>query len=120
MRIESSSSPDLVPSSSPEETVYLVLEDLGKLGRVYQETDVKTADVEDVVADFLSGQFEKPVRVVAFNTVQGWARDVSEDVAWEILKRSVAEGTPLSAGTRAFAVFHLGEREALLAENAIV
>jgi hypothetical protein len=119
MRVETSC-PDLVPSSSPEDTIYLVLEDLEKLGRVYQETDQKTADVENVVADFLSGQFEKPVRIIAFNTVQGWSRDVSEDVAWEILKRSVAEGTLLSGGTRAFAVFHLGEKETLLAENAIV
>ena len=34
----------------------------------------------------LSGQYTKPVRVVAFNIAEGWSRDVSENIAWEVIK----------------------------------
>ena len=53
---------------------------------MYRETD-EVVEVEEVIQDMLTGQFNKPVRVVAFNTTEGWARDVSEDIAWEVLKR---------------------------------
>jgi hypothetical protein len=33
----------------------------------------------------MTGQYRDPVRVVGFNTSEGWSRDVSEDVAWEFL-----------------------------------
>jgi hypothetical protein len=33
---------------------------------------------------FVSGQYNNPVCVVGFNAVEGWSRDVSEDVAHEL------------------------------------
>jgi hypothetical protein len=59
-------------------TVYLVLDDFGELGRAYRETDAAQADPKTVVADLLSGQYRHPLRVLAFNTAEGWARDVSQ------------------------------------------
>jgi hypothetical protein len=53
-------------------TVYLVLDDFGALGRAYRETDAAQADPKTVVADLLSGQYRHPLRVVAFNTAEGW------------------------------------------------
>ena len=32
----------------------------------------------------LDGQYEDPVRIVAFNTAEGWSRDVTEDIADEL------------------------------------
>jgi len=58
--------------------------------------------------------------VVAFNTAEGWARDVSEDVGWELLKRAVKLGSPLPEGTREFVIFHVSEAETLRAESAIL
>jgi peptidoglycan/xylan/chitin deacetylase (PgdA/CDA1 family) len=52
-----------------------------------RETDVKDTDLEAVITDLLEGQYRSPVRVVGFNTAQGWARDVSEDLADEIRRR---------------------------------
>jgi hypothetical protein len=66
-------------------TVYLVLDDFGALGRAYRETDAAQAGPKTVVADLLSGQYRHPLRVVAFNTAEGWARDVSADVARQVL-----------------------------------
>ena len=65
------SGPSLVPSSFDTD-VYLVLEDLGKLGRVYLETGEAKSDRETVVRNLIAGEYRKPVRVVAFNTGEGW------------------------------------------------
>jgi len=76
----------LVPSH--DGTVYLVLDDFGQLGRAYRETDPAEADRKTVVADLMSGQYRHPLRVVAFNTAEGWARDVTAEIARELLARA--------------------------------
>jgi len=35
----------------------------------------------------MEGQFSSPVRVIAFNTAEGWSHDVSAEVADEIARR---------------------------------
>jgi hypothetical protein len=69
-------------------TVYLVLDDFGELGTAYRETDAAKAHLTTVVADLLSGQYRHPLRVVAFNTAEGWARDVSADIARKVVTRA--------------------------------
>src|ERR1700681_4962847 len=69
---------------------YIVLDDFGKAGRVYREAaEAAEADatLESIIDDLLTGQFNNPLRVVAFNTSEGWSRDVSEDVAREVMRR---------------------------------
>src|ERR1700746_1807108 len=48
------------------------------------ETEVERTAFETIIADFLTGQFNDPVRVVAFNTLEHWSDDVSEAIATEI------------------------------------
>jgi hypothetical protein len=79
---ESSWTPSIVPSGN-DQTVYLVAEDFGKLGRA----DYEATDLEIVIQDLLSGQYNNPIRVVAFNTEERWSEDVSEDVAHELCRR---------------------------------
>jgi hypothetical protein len=50
-----------------DQTVYLVI-DRFKNGTVYCETEIERTDLETIVNDFMTGQFNDPVRVVAFNT----------------------------------------------------
>jgi hypothetical protein len=64
------------------------------------ETDEADADRETVIADIISGQYKKPVRVIAFNTAEGWARDVTEEIAREIA--DTYDGEPLSGSARDF------------------
>ena len=111
---------DTTPSLVPEfdVTVHLVLNDFGKLGRSYLETDEEQADLETIIRNFLVGEYSRPKRVVAFNIAEGWARDVSEDVAWEILTRA-EQGAPLPDATHYFVAFHVGDRAALRAENLL-
>ena len=82
----SSWTPSIVPSGG-DESVYLVVDDFGKLGRAWCETDIEATDLETVITYMLEGQYTNPVRVVGFNTAEGLAGDVSEDVADEIRKR---------------------------------
>ena len=113
-----SSGPSIVPSF--DVTVYLVLDDFGKLGRAYVETDEEKADRETVVHNLLVGEYRKPVRIVAFNTAEFWSRDVSEDVAWEVVNGAVTSGSRLPDPTHDFVAAHLGEQVALRAENALL
>jgi hypothetical protein len=70
-----------------DQNVYIVLDDFGRNGRAYRETDVERADLEAVIMDLLEGQYQNPIRVVGFNTFEGWSQDVSSDIAQELRRR---------------------------------
>lgn len=82
-------------------TVYIVLNDFGELGRAYVENDEAKADKETVLSNIDSGEYSNPVQVVAFNTAEGWSRDVTEDIARELLDQE-ARGRDLSESARKF------------------
>src|SRR5947209_19991885 len=94
-------SPPLVPEGFDVD-VYVVLEDFGQLGRAYRETDEERADRETLIRDLLTGQYDHPVRIVAFNTAQGWSRDVSAEIAREIRDRASAKCENLMGPVAAF------------------
>jgi hypothetical protein len=112
------SAPSLVPSY--DVNVYIVLDDFGKIGRAYRETDEAETDLENVIEYMMEGQYSHPMRVVGFNTSEGWSKDVSEDVAWEVVKRLGSEGKAIPASTRDFLTFHIGENEVAMAENSLI
>jgi hypothetical protein len=58
--------PSIVPHGD-DQNVYLVVDDFGRNGRAYRETDVETADLETVILDLLEGQYKNPVRVISFD-----------------------------------------------------
>jgi hypothetical protein len=78
------------------------LNDFGRYARAYSETSEERTDLETVIADLLSGQYANPIRVVAFNTTEGWSADVSEDVAREIMRRVDLAGDELPPPLEAF------------------
>jgi len=51
-----------------------------KPGRAWPETAVEDTNLETLIEDLLDGQYSNPIRIVAFNTAEGWSRDVSEVV----------------------------------------
>ena len=75
----------LVPTPINEQTVYLVLDDLGKRGRVWREIDEARANEQAIINNILSGQYERPLRVVAFEIDDGWSCDVTKEVAGKLL-----------------------------------
>ncbi|MFZ0811023.1 MAG: hypothetical protein WBV83_04440 [Bradyrhizobium sp.] len=76
----------IVPNND-DRNVYIVLDDFGDNHRVFRETDVERADLEAVVMAMLEGEYRNPLRVVGFNTAEGWSQDVSADVAHEVRQR---------------------------------
>jgi hypothetical protein len=53
--------------------LYLMLEEF-PCGSAWRETDETAADVSTVVDDLLTGQYEQPPRIVAFNPIERWSR----------------------------------------------
>src|SRR6266446_6927958 len=95
-------SPSIVPPGNDQD-VYLVLDDFGgRIGQAWRETDVESTRLEAVIADLLDGQDSNPVRVIAFNTAEGWSRDVSEDVAHELRRFCAEMGRDLPAFLQEF------------------
>jgi hypothetical protein len=81
-------SPSLAPHG-PEKDTYIVLDDFGSLGRAWRETDEAGANRATLVRNLLDGQYENPVRIVAFNSTEGWSRDVTVDIADELRRRYI-------------------------------
>jgi hypothetical protein len=96
-----------MPLPNNDTDVYLVIEDYGDLGQAFRETDIAEADFDTMVSNIISGEYRNPLRVVAFNTVEGWSRDVSEDIANEVLGRTNYTDATLGVGTRRFIDSHV-------------
>jgi hypothetical protein len=98
---------DRVPEPSDDVTVYLVLNDFGHLGRAFLETGVAEADRETVIHNFIGGQYSNAIRVIAFNTGEGWSRDVAEEIAGEVIDRAFDADDALSEATKRFIDRHV-------------
>jgi len=84
-------SPSIVPDALDRD-VYLVLDDFGsRLGRSWRETDEAGTDRATMIRHLLEGQYSSPVRIVAFNTAEGWSRDVTEEIAAELAQAWLAK-----------------------------
>src|SRR5262245_66218679 len=66
--------------------IYIVLDQFGgAFGCAYRETDESYADEHTAIDKISDGAYSRPVRVVAFNTHEGWSRDVTEEIALKLI-----------------------------------
>ena len=93
----------LVPADT-DTTFYLVMNDFGPMGYAYVETGELESDRETIVTNLMKGEYDRPIRVTAFNLAEGWARDVSAEIAREIVARA---GHDLPPGIRRFVGSHV-------------
>jgi hypothetical protein len=93
-------SPPIVPSEARQDT-YLVLDDFGWLGHAWYDTGEEGANHERLIRSLMDGGYNQPLRIVAFNTAEGWSRDVTVDVADE-LRRRFAEHDLVPASVQVF------------------
>src|SRR5689334_179781 len=104
------SSPSIIPRADRlDRDIYLVLEEF-RSGAAWRETDEADVDFDTIILDLLTGQYEQPLRVVAFNPAEGWSRDATEDVARELERRVSVEGREIGEGLSDFLEAHLGRR----------
>jgi hypothetical protein len=102
------SSPSIIPNDRLDRDIYLVLEDF-RAGAAWRETDEDGTDASTVVEDLLTGQYEQPLRVVAFNPAEGWSRDATEEIAEE-LERRIAAGREVSETLQDFIESNIGRK----------
>lgn len=94
--------PRTVPYGA-DQTAYLVVDRSGR-----RETEIERTDLETIMADLMSGQFNDPVRVVAFNTLEHWSEDVSKQIADELQTRCDIEGIAVPEHVSDFVASHTG------------
>jgi hypothetical protein len=102
-------SPSIIPTDRLDRDIYLVLEDFSA-GAAWRETDEGDTDVSAVVEDLLTGQYDQPLRVVAFNPVERWSRDASEEIAEELDRRISAQGREVSEALQEFVESSIGRK----------
>ena len=102
--------PPLVPEGFDTD-VYIVLDEIGQLGRVYRETDEERADRETVFRQLIDGDYDRPVRIVAFNTAQRWSRDVTELAVRDQRDRASRKGEELTGPVQAFVEWEMERAE---------
>jgi len=107
--------PPAVPYGA-DQTIYVVVDCIGAPSACH-ETEIERSELEAVIADLLAGRFNAPARVVAFNTLEHWSRDISRAVAEEIRIRCDIEGTAVPEYIGDF-VAHYTARGAQLALRA--
>jgi len=110
-------SPIIVPYGA-DQTAYLVVDRLHAGAGAMREAELERLDLETIIGDLMSGQFNDPVRVVAFNTLEHWTRDVSADVAAEIQSRCDIEGEPVPEHIADFMERHAASMRSLADRQA--
>src|SRR5262245_54910671 len=79
--------------------VYIVLDELVTFGRAWCELSEKSANEQTVLELIANGGFNRPMRVIVFNTAEGWSRDETVAVRFKLLQMS-HEGRVLAAAAR--------------------
>jgi hypothetical protein len=100
------SSPSLIPDSNEDRDVYLVLDDFGHRGRSWGEIDEQSTDRAAIIQDLLEGQYNMPVRVVSFNTAEGWSRDVSAEIAEDLVEICASNDLDIPGALESFIEHH--------------
>jgi hypothetical protein len=100
--------PSIAPSWA-DQTVYIVENDFGRSGRAFVEMDGEYADLEATITALLQGQYNNPIRIVAFNTAERW----SEDIAHELRRRCDLQLRDVPSSIQEFVERHEGHHRAL-------
>ncbi|MET0220961.1 MAG: hypothetical protein ABW213_09915 [Tardiphaga sp.] len=104
--------PTLVPDIA-DDTVYLVVDCSGHGVCAWREAPVGATDLETVIRDMIGGQYDDPLRVVAFNTTEHWSADVSKDIARELRRRVDQQDDVLTPSVEAFVLHQIGRERQL-------
>src|SRR5258708_14568792 len=86
-----------MPSTVPygaDQTLYLVMYAQGPKGQEFQNP-VERSDLDSVIADLIAARFSNPDCIFAFNTLEHWTADLSQNVSEEFLCRCAIVGAPV-------------------------
>ncbi|GLR89829.1 hypothetical protein [Bradyrhizobium iriomotense] len=83
-------SPSSIVPQDADHDMYLVLLDAFGIwvGRAWRETDDGEGTYREMlIRDLLHGVYNHPVRIVAFNTAEGWSHNLTTEIAAELKQR---------------------------------
>jgi hypothetical protein len=84
-----------VPSSvvpyGADQTLFVVIDRRDK----GTEIRVERSNLEVTIGELVAGCFNDPIKVISFNTLEHWTKDISTDVAGEIRARCDIDGIRL-------------------------
>lgn len=84
-----------------DQMVYVVVIGHGG-GKYLPEQSLADMDRKTVVRDIAAGQYEGPIQVLEINPVEKICRDVTEDIAQDVLASWADDGEPLDCWQRDF------------------
>ena len=79
---EASLSSLIVPYGA-DQTLYVVVDRVSGA----KEIRIERTDLESTIGELIAGCFSDPVRVMSFNTLEHWTKDISTEIATEIQAR---------------------------------
>lgn len=83
--------PSPVVPYGADQTVFVVIDRLDEA----TEIRIERSDLETTIGELVAGCFSDPIRVISFNTLEHWMKDISTDVAGEIRARCDIDGVIL-------------------------
>ena len=83
-------SPSIAPQDADHDMYLVLLDAFGVwVGRAWRETDDDGSTYREMlIRDLLHEVYSCPVRIVAFNTAEGWSRNITTEIAAELKQRS--------------------------------
>ena len=86
---------EAVPSQSvpygADQTLFVVIDRRDK----GNEIRIERHDLEATIGELVAGCFNDPIKVISFNTLEHWMKDISTEIAGEIRARCDIEGIRL-------------------------
>ena len=83
--------PSPVVPYGADQTLFVVIDRLDEA----TEIRVERSDLEATIGELVAGCFNDPIKVISFNTLEHWMKDISTDVAGEIRARCEIDGLEL-------------------------
>ncbi|AWM02817.1 hypothetical protein [Bradyrhizobium amphicarpaeae] len=88
--LEAGVPPPVVPYGA-DKTLFVVIDRLNQA----TEIRIERSDLEATIGELVAGCFNDPIKVISFNTLEHWMKDISTDVAGEIKARCDIDGVTL-------------------------
>lgn len=83
--------PSPVVPYGADQTMFVVIDRLDNA----TEIPIERSDLEATIGELVAGCFNDPIKVISFNTLEHWMKDISTDVAGEIQARCDIDGMTL-------------------------
>jgi hypothetical protein len=100
--LEAGESSTIVPYGA-DQTLFVVVDRVGAA----RETRVERTELDSTISDLIAGCFSDPLRVISFNTLEHWVKDISDEIAAEIQSRCDMDGVRLPDHLRDFVESHI-------------